>query len=525
MLAVFIQCSMHMVCCLGGGWGRRLDSPLLHAQARDVGRPEELVGLLNDFLTVGLHKCGRRAIGNDEKRPARFSPANGERAAQIRQTASGNVRPVVIQHRYAAPEFLAERFEDTCHGPSGRRRRSILWLAAMVLQIQPDPAAYFVQIRFLLWRLVVHSPTIAHKMKGVQSRLMKSSQEITVMRTALLSWYRQGGRTLPWRIRPEDRAAGLVANPYKVWLSEIMCQQTTTTAVIPYWRKFLFLWPDVQALAAAPRDDVLAAWAGLGYYARARNLHACARRICADYGGIFPKTEAELQKLPGIGPYTAAAMAAICNHEPANVVDGNVERVISRIFRVQTELPKARPELRRLAADLADPDFPGDYAQALMDVGALLCKPKTPNCPTCPWQEFCQAALNGDMSVYPKRAPKAKRSVRYGAVFYVVDEDRIWLRTRPEKGLLGGMLELPGTAWEEERLDESVYLAQAPCPGNWQKCEGMVRHVFTHFTLFLNVYKGQGSRADFDVSARLEKLDSYALPGLMHKAIRLARDL
>lgn len=342
------------------------------------------------------------------------------------------------------------------------------------------------------------------------------------MRKALLGWYGRAGRTLPWRIRPEDRIAGVVADPYKIWLSEIMCQQTTTTAASAYWHKFLKAWPRVEDLAAAPRDDILTAWAGLGYYARARNLHKCAGVVCTDYGDVFPDNESELLKLPGIGPYSAAAIASICYNEATNVVDGNVERVISRVFCVETVMPKAKSEIRNLAAGLADPKHPGDYAQALMDLGAHICKPKNPKCGECPWQSECAAHKSGNMTDYPKRKAKTARPVRYGAVFYIENEGHIWLRQRPDKGLLGGMMELPGTGWTGDKLDVDVWLEQAPTKSNWQQAEGEVKHVFTHFTLYLTVFTTQASADKFEISADLTKLDDHALPSLMRKAIRLA---
>ncbi len=343
------------------------------------------------------------------------------------------------------------------------------------------------------------------------------------MRRALLGWYGRAGRTLPWRIRPEDRAAGVVADPYKIWLSEIMCQQTTTTAASAYWHKFLQAWPRVQDLAAAPRGDILTAWAGLGYYARARNLHKCAGLVCADYGGVFPGTEAELLKLPGIGPYSAAAIAAICYGEATNVVDGNVERVISRIFRVQAILPQSKPEIRALAATLADPKYPGDYAQALMDLGAHICKPKNPQCDKCPWQSECAAHKLDTMTDYPKRKTKTARPVRYGAVFFIENGGHIWLRQRPDKGLLGGMMELPGTEWTGDKPEIDIWLEQAPTKSNWQQVDGEVKHVFTHFTLYLTVFTTQTSAEKFETRANLDKLDNYALPSLMRKAIKFAR--
>jgi len=354
---------------------------------------------------------------------------------------------------------------------------------------------------------------------------MKSSQQIKAMRKALLEWYQCEKRTLPWRIRPEDRAAGIVADPYKVWLSEVMCQQTTTTAASAYWHKFLQTWPRVEDLAAAQRDEILTAWAGLGYYARARNLHKCAQAVCADYDGIFPNNEAELLKLPGIGSYSAAAIAAICYDEATNVVDGNVERVISRIFCVETPMPKAKPEIRGLAAGLADPKHPGDYAQALMDLGALVCKPKNPKCGECPWQKACAAHKAGTMSAYPRRKAKPERPVRYGAVFFIESDGHIWLRQRPDKGLLGGMIELPGTDWTGAKPEIDAWLDQAPYQSNWQQAEDEVKHVFTHFTLYLTVFTAQISAENFEIRADLNKLDGFALPSLMHKAIKLARQL
>ena len=496
-----------------------LQAALLHTKALEMAGAKILVGLLQNLAAAGLNQSCRRAFGHNKQCPARLVAAYGERLTDSGQTLSGDVRPIAFQHLDPAPEFFTQGFKHARDSTSGLRGGAVLRSSAMVLQITADLAADFIQIRFVAWHIVGHAPTIAKKSGGVQHHLMKSLQEIKKMRRVLLDWYAQSGRTLPWRIRPPDRQAGVVADPYKVWLSEIMCQQTTTTAVIPYYENFLGLWPNVTALAEAAREDVLRAWAGLGYYARARNLHACARIVSREMDGRFPDTEAGLLHLPGIGPYTAAAIAAICYNEATNVVDGNVERVISRIFRVQTPLPKARAELRRLAGGLADPGQPGDYAQALMDLGALVCRPKNPQCPKCPWQVHCQAATSGDMTDYPRRGRRTARPVRYGAVFYVEDAGQIWLRQRAENGLLGGMLELPGTDWTQDRPDESVWLSQAPCPGNWQKLEGEIKHVFTHFTLYLTVYRGVGLAGEFDMAVHMEDIASQALPSLMRKAI------
>lgn len=309
------------------------------------------------------------------------------------------------------------------------------------------------------------------------------------MRELLLAWYDVEGRTLPWRIRPKDRAAGKTADPYAVWLSEIMLQQTTVPHGTPYWHKFLETFPTVTDLANAPRETVLGHWAGLGYYARARNLHKCAQIIRDDYGGVFPETEKELLKLPGIGAYTAATMAAICFDEATNIVDGNVERVISRIFAVQTPLPKGRKELRTRAGELAPPRRAGDYGQALMDLGATVCTPRAPACERCVWQNYCAAYVAGTQTDYPKKAAKTKQPVRYGVVFIAKSDANVLLETRPDKGLLGGMLGLPGTDWVSER--PTAPMENAPLKAEWVKSAGEVKHVFTHFELRLEVYSAQ----------------------------------
>lgn len=348
---------------------------------------------------------------------------------------------------------------------------------------------------------------------------MKSSQQIKTLRERLLRWYDEGGRTLPWRVRPEDRARGVAADPYAVWLSEIMLQQTTVPHATPYWEKFLAEFPTVIDLANADRDRVLTLWAGLGYYARGRNLHKCAGIIRDEHGGVFPQNEAELLKLPGIGAYTAAAIAAICFNEPTNVVDGNVERVISRLFAVESPLPKARGELRALAGLLADPKRPGDYGQAIMDLGATICRPKNPDCRACIWAYGCAAKKAGNMLDYPRKVKKAKTPTRYGAAFVLTCDDYVLLRQRPDKGLLGGMMEFPGTEWSVKRSDEADWLAAAPMAKNWEKCEQAVTHVFTHFKLELTVFTAaHNSRAELGgIWAKREALEDYALPSVMIK--------
>ncbi len=303
------------------------------------------------------------------------------------------------------------------------------------------------------------------------------------LRKSLLSWYDRAGRLLPWRVR------GQRADPYRVWLSEVMLQQTKVAAVIPYFARFLERWPTVEALAAAPRDEVLGAWAGLGYYSRARNLHAAAQRLAAE---SFPATEAGWRAVPGVGPYTAAAIAAIAFDEPTNVVDGNVERVMARLHAVETPLPAAKSDLRSLAGVLITSDRPGDWAQALMDLGATVCTPKAPKCAACPWMSTCAAHAGGAPETYPRRAAKAVRPKRYGAVFRIEREGAFWLVRRPDTGLLGGTAALPTTEWRGKKWPRAEALAHAPIKAAWDKI-GKVEHVFTHFALTLDVYAAHAS--------------------------------
>jgi A/G-specific adenine glycosylase len=334
----------------------------------------------------------------------------------------------------------------------------------------------------------------------------------------LLAWYDRHRRDLPWRAR-----AGEKADPYRVWLSEIMLQQTTVTAVKPFYQRFLDRFPTVQALADAPVDAVMQAWAGLGYYSRARNLHACAKAVVERYGGHFPPTEAELLKLPGIGAYTAAAVAAIAFDEPAAAVDGNVERVMSRLFQVEDPLPKAKPLIKAFAEGLVPRDRPGDFAQAVMDLGATICTPKRPACALCPWMTPCQARAAGLQEAYPKKQKKAEGQLRRGAAFVVLRaDDTVLLRTRPPTGLLGGMAEPPTSAWEPD-YEPSRAMLDAPLEARWQRLPGVVRHVFTHFPLELTVFlakvpKGTPAIDEARWTPRL-KLHEEALPGVMKKVL------
>ena len=303
---------------------------------------------------------------------------------------------------------------------------------------------------------------------------------------ALLAWYDRHRRTLPWRARP-----GETADPYRVWLSEIMLQQTTVRAVVPYFERFLRLFPTVEGLAAAPVDEVMKAWAGLGYYSRARNLHACAIAVAERHDGRFPSKEAQLRDLPGIGPYTAAAIAAIAFDERAVVVDGNVERVVTRLFAVEEALPAAKPAIRALADAITPARRPGDFAQAMMDLGATICTPKSPACGLCPFREPCAARAAGTAETYPRKSRKAEGRLRKGAAFVAVRPDgALLVRTRPPKGLLGGMTEVPGTAWTAD-FDGAGVLAHAPLTASWTRLAGTVSHVFTHFPLELTVFRAE----------------------------------
>ena len=342
----------------------------------------------------------------------------------------------------------------------------------------------------------------------------------------LLAWYDRHRRRLPWRA-----PAGQRSDPYRVWLSEIMLQQTTVKAVGPYFEKFLARWPDVSALGSAELDDVLRMWAGLGYYSRARNLHACAVTVLREHGGVFPDTEEGLRKLPGIGPYTAAAIAAIAFDRLTMPVDGNIERVVSRLFAVEEALPQAKPQIQALAATLLGPARAGDSAQALMDLGATICTPKKPACALCPLNDDCAGRIRGDQETFPRKAPKKSGALRRGAAFVVTRGGELLVRSRPEKGLLGGMTEVPGSQWLAGQEDAAA-LAQAPeLKGvtRWHRKAGIVSHVFTHFPLELVVYTASvTSRTRAPEGMRwvpVATLDGEAFPNVMRKVIAHGLDL
>ena len=334
---------------------------------------------------------------------------------------------------------------------------------------------------------------------------------------ALLPWYDRHARALPWRTGPEALAAGERPDPYRVWLSEIMLQQTTVAAVKDYFHRFTTLWPNVTALAGAEDAAVMAEWAGLGYYARARNLLKCARVVAAEHGGVFPDTEDALRTLPGIGPYTAAAIASIAFDRPAAVMDGNVERVLARLFAVETPLPAAKPALKELAERLTPDTRPGCYAQAVMDLGATVCTPRSPACGICPLIAMCEGRAQGIAADLPRKTPKQAKPTRLGIVYLVRRADgAVLLETRPDKGLLGGMLGWPGTDWTEAAPQDVPPLA-----ADWHDPGLEVRHTFTHFHLRLRVLLAQvgrdavPGRGDFHPRAAFRPA---SLPTVMRKA-------
>ncbi len=348
----------------------------------------------------------------------------------------------------------------------------------------------------------------------------------------LLAWYDRHHRILPWRVTPVEHRQGVRPDPYRIWLSEVMLQQTTVEAVKAYFLKFTGLWPDVQSLAAAIEDDVLRGWAGLGYYSRARNLKKCADMVASQYKGQFPASVEGLKQLPGIGDYTSAAIAAIAFDIPAAVVDGNVERVVSRLFAIKTMMPQAKSEIRQFTEQLTPQTRPGDFAQAMMDLGATICTPKKPACILCPLNENCEALVEGEPELYPVKAAKKVRPVRYGAAFIIVSpQGEVYLRKRPDKGLLAGMSEVPNSDWiaaEEstapEHIAQLTSAEHAPFAAQWQS-SGSITHIFTHFELRLSVYKADvtvvpPSNNSWWVAQ--DNLSEEALPTVMKKAISAA---
>lgn len=338
----------------------------------------------------------------------------------------------------------------------------------------------------------------------------------------LMDWYQRHARTLPWRVGPVERAAGARPDPYRVWLSEVMLQQTTVKAVGPYFQAFAEKWPTVQALAAAADEDVMAAWAGLGYYSRARNLIACARAITELHDGYFPPTAAALAKLPGIGAYTSAAIAALAFDEPVAVVDGNVERVMTRLYAIAEPLPGAKETVRARLQPLIPADRPGAFAEAVMDLGATICTPKNPVCALCPLNGACRALRSGQPLAFPVKPAKKPRPTRYGLAYVAIRADgAVLVRRRPPKGLLGGMVEVPGSAWSQEPP-----AAAPPLRAPWRQLPQSVEHVFTHFRLVASVHVADcpaGTAAPPDCWwAATADLPDIGLPSVMAKIVEVA---
>lgn len=366
-----------------------------------------------------------------------------------------------------------------------------------------------------------NSPTMFHAVSGDDAPAQK-----------LLAWYDRHHRILPWRVTPVEYRQGVRPDPYRIWLSEVMLQQTTVEAVKAYFLKFTSLWPDVQALADATEDDVLRGWAGLGYYSRARNLKKCADMVASQHKGQFPASVEGLKQLPGIGDYTSAAIAAIAFDIPAAVVDGNVERVVSRLFAIKTMMPQAKTEIRNFTEQLTPQSRPGDFAQAMMDLGATICTPKKPACILCPLNDNCAALLEGEPELYPVKAPKKARPVRYGAAFIILSpQGDVYLRKRPDKGLLAGMSEIPNSEWiaadeatSPEHIARLTNTDPAPIAANWQP-SGTITHIFTHFELRLSVYKTDVSTMPPSNNGwwvAQDNLEKEALPTVMKKAISAA---
>ena len=353
---------------------------------------------------------------------------------------------------------------------------------------------------------------------------MTKTHRTAALADLVLAWYDRHHRDLPWRVSPPMAARGVTADPYRIWLSEVMLQQTTVQAVKTYFALFTSRWPTVTDLAKADNEDVMKSWAGLGYYARARNLKKCAEAVAFAHGGVFPDTEEGLKALPGIGDYTAAAIASIAFNRKSAVLDGNIERVISRLHAIETPLPAAKPEMRALVFAMTPEDRPGDFAQAMMDLGATICTPRRPACALCPLNADCRVLGRADSEFFPRKAAKKEKPVRLGAAFVAEDEaGAILLRKRAETGLLGGMTEVPGSGWTA-RIDGETGVSAAPFAADWQAC-GTVTHVFTHFELRLTVYRAivsRGAACGGGWWQAKATLDGEALPTVMKKAIKQA---
>lgn len=342
----------------------------------------------------------------------------------------------------------------------------------------------------------------------------------------LLNWYDANARQMPWRIMPADGKKGIFQDPYLTWLSEVMLQQTQVTTVKDYFLKFITNWPTINDLANADEEDVLKAWAGLGYYSRARNLKKCANLVVEEHNGKFPQSVDTLLKLPGIGDYTASAISSIAYGKAVPVVDGNVERVITRFKRIKTPIPEAKPQIRNITNGLLDKNRAGDFAQAMMDLGATICTPKKPDCPLCPVGDNCQANAKGDMEIYPVKIPKKAKPRRKGAAFVIVNSTgAVYLQKRKDSGLLAGMSEVPTSEWNSNEDGETgIEAAPLLCDikNKWLACKP-IKHTFTHFHLELEVWttKSDNIKGNGWWSAP-EKIGNEALPTVFTKVIKSA---
>ncbi len=518
-------------CCgrwlLPGGRGligveRRPAIPGSDGQARDLTDSQTFDGLgseeaihpLDDLRRAMLQlQCGPGQAGHlqgaDLFAGPPFAPQL-QRLAECRQLCADGLVPIQQKSRLQGRPLVEQRLDQGAQ--SGAERTQA-------------PAGLATFLRFVVWTLGDDAAPryVSCKSSPKRQESFLPDMDSSALRQALLAWYDANRRDLPWRNRVSQRP-----DPYRVWLSEIMLQQTTTTTAGPYYQRFLDRFPGVFALAAAEQDEVLRLWAGLGYYARARNLHACAQRLARDFDGRFPEEEAALRSLPGIGDYTAAAIAAIAFDRPAAPVDGNWERVLARLFDRHEPLPKAKPILRALAQQLLGPERSGDFAQAMMDLGATVCVPDRPRCLLCPLKDLCRARAKGSAELLPVKAAKKQKPDRHGIAFLARAEDgAVLLRRRPQKGLLGGMMEVPGTPWRDKPWSESEALSHAPGPADWRGLDGRVTHVFTHFRLTLSVWTACPDREAWPLAAGSDwverrELDGEALPSVMRKVVRHA---
>ncbi len=354
----------------------------------------------------------------------------------------------------------------------------------------------------------------------MNSTEFSKQKDIAPFAHRLLAWYDASARQMPWRVPPHDHAQGVRADPYQVWLSEVMLQQTQVATVKDYFVKFITLWPTIFDLAADEEESVLKAWAGLGYYSRARNLKKCADVVVANYDGKFPQSFEELKTLPGIGDYTASAIASIAFDQPVPVLDGNVERVMSRHQRIEKFFPEAKAETKLMLEHILDQLRPGEFAQATMDLGATICTPKRPSCHLCPIHQDCMGFENGDAESFPYKKPKTIKPTRKGAAFVMHNsKGEIFLCKRPNNGLLASMTQVPTTQWNS-RQDGSIDTSQAPAKAQWTNA-GIAKHTFTHFHLELNVWVAK----DVDKAnhkgwfCAQDKLQDEALPTIMRKVI------